>query len=124
MAGEILERPDRRIGADIPVEVGGARRLGADDPHRRTLGIGAQRPHHPDRDPDVGAAREHRLLGLAAALGIEQLQLEAVLTKYPAALPNLGDRGRPVAVLPDRELEPVLRTGAARGGARRGEARM
>jgi hypothetical protein len=47
------------------------------------------------------------------------VQLEAVPSEHAAALADLGDRRRPVAVLPDRELEPVLRTGAR--GKHRGE---
>ncbi len=87
--------------------------------HRRAFRVSAERPHDAHGDPDVGAAGDHRLLGFAAALGVEQFELEAVPAKHAAALPDLGDRGRPIAELPDRELEPIL--GAGRARQRRGK---
>src|SRR5258708_3163499 len=96
----------------MAVTTGGARvprrGLGTGGPNRGAVGVGAGRTHDTDRAPDVAAAGDHRLLGLAAALRIEQLEFYPMPPEHATALADLGDGGRPVAVLPDRELEPIL----------------
>ena len=56
----------------------------------------------PDGDADVDAARDHRLLRLAAALRPQDLEHEAVLLEDAGALADLGDRRVPVAALARR----------------------
>ena len=113
LAGGILERADRRSGGHVPVEVAGAGDARRDDPHRGALG---ERSHHragPRRDPDVDAAGDHRLHRLPAPVGIEELQIDAVVAEDAGALADRGDAGVPVAGRADRELERFRRLGCA-----------
>ena len=111
LAVGILQRLDRRIRLHIPVEVIGAGRLGADHAHRRALRIGAEHAHHAGGDADIDAARNHRLLGLARAIGVDDLQLQAVFLEDAGELADFGHRGVPVAALADRQFHLVLRAG-------------
>ena len=52
------------------------------------LRIGAQRAHDADADADIDAAGNHRLLGLAGALGVEKLQVSPCFLKMPARWPT------------------------------------
>ncbi len=105
----VLQRLDRRIRLHIPVEIVGAGRLGADHAHRRALGIGAEHAHHAGGDAEIDAAGDHRLLGLARAVGVDDLELEAVLLEDAGELADLRDRGVPVAALADRQFHLVER---------------
>ena len=72
------------LDGDVPVEVGRAGRLGADDAHRRTFGKRAEHAHDTGRDADVDAAGDHRLLRFAAALRPEDLERQPVLLEDAA----------------------------------------
>src|SRR5262249_41156409 len=65
--------------------------------------------HHAHADPDIHAAGDHRLLGLARALGVEDVERESVLLEDAAALAELRHRGVPQRALADRDLERLLR---------------
>src|ERR1700746_4167427 len=75
------------------------------------LEIAGQRPHDPDAHANVDTAGEYRLLGLTAALGVEDLQRHAVLLEDAGALADVGNRSIPQSALADRESERVLRKG-------------
>src|SRR2546430_2478236 len=70
-----------------------------------------------DPDADVDAGRDHRLQRLAAALGIEHLEHEAVLLEKARVLAELRHALLPAAALADRDFERVLRSGSARKAA-------
>src|SRR5262249_8345401 len=104
-------RLDRGIGLHVPEQVAGASDLRADDAHGCAFGEGAEHAHDADADADVDAAGDHGLLRLAGALGIEQLEREAVLLEDAPAIPDLGDASVPQPALPDREPQRLLRPG-------------
>ena len=60
-------------------------------------------------DADVDAAGEHDLDGLAAALGVEHVEREAMLLEDAGVLAELRHALLPAAALPDRDLERILR---------------
>ena len=100
-----------RIGelrAHIPEQAGTAGGLGADDAQRRALGIGAEHAHCAGRGPQFDAAGDHRLLGLAAALGVQNIQHDAMLLEDAAALAEFRHRGIPQAALTDRDPQRVV----------------
>ena len=66
-------------------------------------------PRVPTANPDIGAAGDHRLQGLARARGVEDLELDAVLLEDAGLVAEMGDRGVPIAALADGELELVGR---------------
>ena len=117
LAVDIRERADRRGRLHVPEEVAAARHLGADDAQRRALRIGAEHAEHAGGRAELDAAGDHRLLGLAAALGIEDVEHDAVLLEDAAALAELGDRGIPQPALADRDAQRVV--GAHRRGERK-----
>ena len=104
----IVQRLDRRVGLHVPIQVAGTGDLGADDADRRALRIGAQNPHDACPDPDLDAAGDHGLLGLAGALGIEDFERQAVLLENTGALADIGYRRIPQSALADRNLQRVL----------------
>jgi hypothetical protein len=53
-------------------------------------------------DADINRARNDGLQCLAAALGIENLELKPMLGKDATALTKLGNRSIPIAALTDR----------------------
>jgi len=73
--------------------------------------------------PDIDAAREHRLQRLGAALGVEQLQRQAMLLEDACALAELGYRGIPIAALANRELQHILRAAIELADASAGNER-
>ncbi len=114
LAVGVLERLDRRV-LGIPV-VGGAGRLRADDAHRRALRIGRHGAERADRETQIDAAGDHRLQRLAAARGVDHLELEAVLLEDA----GLGRRDAVMAVsqLP-RWPMVIFRTSSAAAGEAR-----
>ncbi len=106
---EILRSVDRRLRRHVPVDLAAAGVGAADDPHRRTFGEHADGTEEARCDADLGAVRDHRLLRLAAAVGVEDVQLELVLLEQPGVVADLGDEGLADAAPADRDLEPVLR---------------
>jgi hypothetical protein len=111
---------NRRVGAHIPEQIAGACRLGADDAQRRASGEGTDRAQSAAGDSDLGAARQHGLQSLAAALGVKNIQFQIVFAENPGALAEFRHRRIPVAFLPDRELQTVGGSGAATERQRRG----
>ena len=107
------------VAGHVPVEIGRAGRLRADDAHRRALRVRRQHAHDARRDADVDAAGDHGLLRLAAALRPEDLEHEAVLLEDAGTLADFRDRRVPVAALPGRDLERVLRVRRLHGKAER-----
>ena len=58
--------------------------------------------------PMIDAAGNHGLLRLAGAVGVDDLELQAVLLEDAGALADFGDRSVPVAALADRQLDLVV----------------
>src|SRR5262249_6233057 len=87
--------------------------LAADDADRRALGKGAETGRHAGGGRNVHAAADHRLDRFRAGLHVEDFEVETVLLENAAALPELGDACVPGAALRDRNLQRVLRSGAA-----------
>src|SRR5262249_39177369 len=81
----------------------------ADDADRRALGKHSDGAKKARGHADLGAVRDHRLLGLAAAVGIEDVEREVVLAKQAGIVADLGDKGLANAAAADRDLQPVLR---------------
>src|SRR5262245_50778798 len=86
LAFEIGDRTDRRLGLHVPVEIGRADHLAANDTDRRAFGERAKRSRHPDADGAIHATGDHRLDRFRAALGVEELEREAVLLEDAATL--------------------------------------
>ena len=57
---------------------------------------------------DLRAVRDHRLLGLAAAVGVEDVEHDIVLVEQAGLVADLGDEGLADAAPADRDLEPLL----------------
>ena len=68
-------RLEQRVGRRIPEQVGRADHLTGDQAERRALRISADRARHADAGCGVHAAADHRLLGLGAARGEQDLEL-------------------------------------------------
>src|SRR4029077_557185 len=66
-----------------------------------------------DAGADIGAAGDHRLLGLARPLRVENLQLDAVLLEEAGVLPKLGERVLPRARESCGDAQLVLRESIA-----------
>ena len=107
----VLERLDRGIRLHIPVKVIGARCFRADHAHGRAFGIGAEHAHDTGGNADIDAARNHRLLRLARAIGVDDLQLQAMFLEDAGELADFRHRSVPVAALADRQFHLVLRAG-------------
>ena len=80
----------------------------ADDPHRCAFGEYPDRAEEARGDADLRAVRDHRLLGLAAAIGIENVEGEVVPVEQAGLVADLGDEGFANAAPADRDLELVL----------------
>ena len=80
---------------------------------------GESNGHDSGRDADIGAAGDHRLLGLAAALGVQDFKAQSMLFENPSALTDLGDGRIPVATLTGGDLECFLCLRHGRRGAER-----
>ena len=65
-------------------------------------------PRKPGGDADLRAVGDHRLLGFAAAVGVENIEIEIVLFEYAGLVADLGNEGFADAATADRNLEPVL----------------
>jgi hypothetical protein len=108
-AVRIFEAFDRRIGRDVQIGIVGSGHGRPDDADRRALGVGAHDSQRPEPDAEVGAAGDHRLQSLARALGIEDVEHDAMLSEDAGILRELRDRLIPDSLGPDRELERILR---------------
>src|SRR6185312_14512710 len=84
------------------------------------LGEGAHDARSADAGADIGRAGNHRLDGLARALGADVFQHQPVLLEDAGVLPQRRRLVFPVIDLPDRELERVL---GRRGGGHQRERR-
>jgi hypothetical protein len=86
-----------RSGDDPPEDLsrsGGAR---PDDAYGRALAVGAQAAEQSRAEPDVDRAGDDHLQRLAAALGVEDVEVEAMLLEDAGLLAELGDRTLPAA---------------------------
>src|SRR5712671_1889800 len=118
LAVEILHALDRRACRDIPEDLAAAGIRAADDPDRRAFGKYPDGAKKARGHADLGAVRDHRLLGFAATVGIEDVEREVVLAEQPGIVANLGDEGLTNAAAADCDLEPVLRRRLLRHGKR------
>jgi hypothetical protein len=80
-------------------------RAGADDAQRRALAVGAEAAEHAGAQPDIDRARYDDLQGLAAALGVEDVEIETMFAKYAGLFAELGDCAFPAAADGRRDLE-------------------
>src|SRR5262249_8117396 len=101
----IIDLPHRaqgRLGGDPPTSFSrpGCAPTGAaaaDDATRALLAIGLEAAEGPGAQADVDRARHDDLQRLAAALGVEDVEIETVFAKYAGLLAELGDRAFPAA---------------------------
>src|SRR5262249_1268859 len=91
----------------------------ADDGERRALGEGRHDRGGAEPDAYSDAAGNDRLLGLAAALRVEDVERDAALLEEAGALSELGRRRLPVAAGADRELDRMVGKGGAWGQRKR-----
>jgi hypothetical protein len=108
LAVEVRHPLDRRVRRHVPEHLVAAGKGAADDAHRRTLGKHADRPQEAHAGADLGAVGDHRLLGLAAAVGIEDVEHDFVLVEQAGLVADLGDEGLADAAAANRDLEPLL----------------
>src|SRR5204863_6087238 len=94
--------------------IAGARHLGADDAHRSAFRISAQDAYDSDADRDLNAAGDDGLLRLAAALRVENFEVEPMLLEYAGTLADIGYAGIPQPALADGEAQRILRERGAR----------
>jgi hypothetical protein len=85
-----------------------ARERRADDAQRRALGIGAEHAEKSGGDADLHAVGDHRLLGLAAALRVDDVEREPVLLEDAGVLTEIGDKGLADAARAHRDLEGIV----------------
>src|SRR5271166_2967409 len=120
---QIAERFERRGRRDVPIEIARSRRSRQDDAHRRAFRKGSGNRAGPGADPDIDAPGDDGLQGLAAAIGIEQLQCQAMLREDAGPLSDGGKTTIPVVWRPHRDLESILTKSADRkqrdGGSKR-----
>ena len=103
----VLERFDRRVRRHVPVKVARPGRSGRQNAHGRAFCV---RAHHGLRargDADIDAAGNHGLHRLAAALSVQNLELQTVLGEDAGALADLGNTGVPIVRSTDRELQLI-----------------
>ena len=86
----------------------GPGRFAGDDPYRRALGIGAEHAKRSGRNSDIDASGNHRLLGLAAARCVDDLQFKAGAAKDTGRLADFGDGRIPQAALPDGQPDEIV----------------
>src|SRR5262249_56619254 len=91
----------------------------ADDPNGRPLGDHAEGSKEARGDADLGTVRDDSLLGLATAVGIEDIEREIVLLEVAGVIANLGDERLANAAAADGDLQTVL--GERALGRERGE---
>src|SRR6516165_1973282 len=77
----------------------------ADDAKRCSLPIRTQAAEHTRAQADIDRARHDDLQGLAAALGIEDVEIEIVFAKYAGLPAQLWDCAFPAAADGRRDLE-------------------
>jgi hypothetical protein len=75
--------------------------------------LGSKRIECADPGADIGAARDHGLLGFASALGIENFQHEPVLLEEARILPQLRKGILPRPCQSPSNAQFVLRDGGA-----------
>src|SRR5262249_28546088 len=95
----------------------------ADDAHRRAFRKHPDRPEETRGDADLGAVGDHRLLGLPAAVGVEDVEREVVLLEEAGLVADLGDESLADAAAADRDLEPIPGAAGAPGRDRKRERR-
>ena len=107
MQAAIGRQPTRTSRPD-PVELAPMMRMGA------PFAVGAEAAEHPGAEADVDRAGDDDLQRLAAALGVEDVEIEAVLLEDAGLLAELGDGAFPAAADRRGDLERF-------GGKRRRE---
>ena len=117
LAVDLADRMQRRAGGNPPERLARSGRARADDADGRALAVGAEASEHPGAEADVDRAGDDDLQRLAAALGVEDVEIEAVLLKDAGLLAELGDRAFPAAADRRGDLERF-------GGKRRRERRI
>src|SRR5215471_3002038 len=108
-AVEVLDLLDRRASGNVPVEIGGADDLAADDADRRALGERAECGRDARSGREVDAAGDQCLDRFGPGRRVENLELQPMLLEDASAQPELGNAGVPRPALRHRELEHVLR---------------
>src|SRR5262249_31941795 len=87
------------------------------------LGEGAGHAAGSGSDADIDTARDDGLQGLAAAIGVEHFQMQAMLAEYSGALTNVGNAAIPVVggpyCKPERVLAPATGGQEHHGSQRR-----
>jgi len=89
LAVEVLELADRGIGRNIPIKIGRADDLTADDANRGALREGTDRGRYAGGGCDVDRAADQRLDRFRSGLGVEDFQVEPMLLEDAAALAEL-----------------------------------
>ena len=107
-AREVARAFDRGSRRYIPEDLGAARIGAADDAHRRSLGKNTDSAEKTRSDADLCAIRDHGLLGLTAAVGIEDVEREIVRFEQARLVADLGNKGLANAAPADRDLELLL----------------
>src|SRR5262249_25177254 len=113
LACEILLVLDWRVCFHVPGEIVRAGVRCRDHADRRAFGKGSECIECADAGADIGAARDHGLLGFAGALGIENLQHEPVLLEETGVLPQLRKGIFPRPCQSPGNPQFVLRDGGA-----------
>src|SRR5262249_53684880 len=123
LAVEVLRRLHRRIRRHVPVDLAAAAVGRADHPHRRALGKQAHGAEHAGGDAYLRAVGDDRLLRLAAAVGVDQVEVQPVWGEQAGILADLGEAALADAAPADRHRELALRAGSRgeRGEAGEGE---
>ena len=75
------------------------------------LAIGADRRLDAAAAGDIHAAGNHGLMGLGAALGVEDIDRDAAALEDAGALAEFGDGGVPLSALRYRDLEQIVGPG-------------
>src|SRR5262245_54762978 len=108
LVGYVVDALDWRIGWYEPIVIFYASIGRGQDPHRRAFDKSAHRAGRADSYPDIGAAGDHRLQGLAGALGAEIFQNDAVPLKDSSLHTKRRHLVSPGIDLTDCDLDCVL----------------
>ena len=80
-------------------------------PHRRLADDRAQHAQRAGADADLDAAGDHRLLRLGAAVGVEDVERQALLAEEPGTVAPDRDAGVPEALLADGHFKRLRMRG-------------
>src|SRR5262249_32573846 len=107
----VLQRLDRGVGLYIPIKIIGACRFCADHAYGSAFGIGTEYAHDTGSNADIDTARDHRLLRLARAICVHDLDFQAMLLEDTCKPADFRHRGVPIAALADCQFQLVLSGG-------------